>query len=196
MPMSVAAIVLAAGASRRLGQPKQLLQVGGETLLARAIRLVNEAGASPVIAVLGAHFDAISAAIESMQVICAFNERWERGIAGSIHAGLDAVNSNAPDSTGALLLTCDQPRLTAAHLLALLDGFTAHCAKAIVASRYAGSPGVPAVFPLSVFPDLRLLGGDKGARSLLANPPCSLIEVEFSGGEVDIDLPEDIAHLR
>ena len=194
--MSVAAIILAAGASRRLGQPKQLLGLDGETLLARAIRLAAEAGASPVIAVLGAHFNAIGASIASMQVIVVFNEQWEQGIAGSIHAGLDAVNSNAPDSAGVLLLTCDQPRLTAAHLLALLDRFSLSGAKAIVASRYAGSPGVPAVFPRSVFPDLRSLEGDRGARSLLANPPCPLVAVEFTGGEIDIDSPEDMAYLR
>jgi molybdenum cofactor cytidylyltransferase len=196
MPMSVAAIVLAAGASRRLGRPKQLLRLGGETLLARAIRLANEAGASPVIAVLGAQFEAISVSLISMQVIAAFNERWELGIAGSIHAGLDALNSNAPDSTGALLLTCDQPRLTTAHLHALLNEFGAQGANATVASRYAGSVGVPAVFPRSVFPDLLSLEGDRGARSLLANPSCPLIAIEFSGGEIDIDSPEDIAHLR
>jgi molybdenum cofactor cytidylyltransferase len=194
--MSVAAIVLAAGASRRLGQPKQLLQLDGESLLARAIRMANEAGASPVIAVLGAQFDAIRASIRPVQVICAFNKQWEKGIAGSIRAGLEAADSNASDSTGALLLTCDQPRLTAAHLRALLDQFSAHGANAIVASHYAGSPGVPAVFPRSVFPDLCSLEGDRGARSLLANPQCPLIEIEFSGGEIDIDSPEDIAYLR
>lgn len=194
--MSVAAIVLAAGASRRLGQPKQLLQVDGESLLARTIRLANEAGASPVIVVLGAQFETIRASISSMQVISVFNELWEMGIAGSIHAGLDAIDSNAPDSSGALLLTCDQPRLTAAHLLALLDKFAAQGANVIVASRYSGSLGVPAVFPRSVFPMLRWLQGDRGARSLLADPPCPLIAVEFSGGEIDIDSPEDIAYLR
>jgi len=196
MPMSVAAIVLAAGASRRLGRPKQLLQLEGESLLARAIRLANEAGASPVIAVLGAHSEAIRASISSMRVLCAFNERWEQGIAGSIQAGLEAIDLNAPDSTGALLLTCDQPRVTTAHLQVLLNQFAARGADAIVASRYAGSHGIPAVFPRGVFADLRSLEGDRGARSLLANPPCSLIAVEFAGGEIDIDTPDDLIQLE
>src|ERR1017187_3811434 len=84
VPMPVAAIVLAAGASRRLGRPKQLLMLGGETLVARAIRLAGEAGATPVIAVLGAYHERIAAAIESgktRNAIPVVNGDWQQGIA-------------------------------------------------------------------------------------------------------------------
>jgi CTP:molybdopterin cytidylyltransferase MocA len=194
--MPVAAIVLAAGASHRLGQPKQLLRHGGETLLERAIRLANEAGAEPVFTVLGAHFDRIRAAIPLDNAIPILNGRWELGIASSIHAGLlalDAVETSVP---GVLILSCDQPRLTAGHLRGLIETFAAQMEPAIVASAYAGVDGVPAVFPRSVFAELLALRGDQGARALLVRPPCPLIALPFEGGDVDIDLPDDLGQLE
>lgn len=194
----VPAIVLAAGASRRLGQPKQLLILGGETLLARVIRLANEAGAAPVYVVLGAHRETICANISPSswkQAVPVFSKDWEQGIATSIHAGLNALKENAPQGSAALILSCDQPRLTAAHLRALIDSFNAQSESSIAASSYAGVIGIPAVFPRSLFPELLELSGDKGARLLLNHPPCPLIAQPFEGGEIDIDLPDDLIEL-
>jgi molybdenum cofactor cytidylyltransferase len=196
MSMSAAAIILAAGASRRLGRPKQLLEYCGETLLERAIRLAHESGASPVLAVLGAHFEVIRASISLDETVLVQNQLWEQGIANSIHAGLRALDASAPHSSGALLMSCDQPRLTSKHLRLLLDAFDAQGASTIAASAYAGILGVPAVFPRSLFTELLALRGDKGARVLLAHPTCGVVTVEFTGGEVDIDLPADLAHLQ
>jgi CTP:molybdopterin cytidylyltransferase MocA len=193
---SVGAIILAAGASRRLGQPKQLLMHGGETLLQRALRFVNDAAATPVFAVLGAQHERILQSVTMRDAIPVINERWEQGISTSIHAGLDALEEIAPNAAGALILICDQPRLTADHLCALMDAFAAQSEAVIVASAYAGVLGIPAVFPRSVFAHLRSLSGDKGARALLVKPPCRLIEVSFSGGEVDIDQPADLSQLE
>jgi molybdenum cofactor cytidylyltransferase len=197
--MPVAAIVLAAGASRRLGQPKQLLMLGGETLIARAIRLAGEAGATPVIAVLGAHHERIAAAVNldgTINAIPVVNGDWQQGIATSIQAGLRALEDVAPQASGALILGCDQPRLTVGHLRALLDAFAAQAASAIVASAYASVAGVPAVFPRAVFAELLALRGDRGARDLLMQSPYPSVELPFPGGEVDIDLPADLAQLE
>ncbi|MGD0733976.1 MAG: nucleotidyltransferase family protein [Terracidiphilus sp.] len=191
--MPVAAIILAAGASRRLGQPKQLLMHGGETMLGRAIRLAVEAGADPVLVVLGAQAERISASLESNRATVVINDGWEQGIASSIHAGLRALYATVP---GVLIMSCDQPRLTAEHLRALIENFIAQNESAIVASAYAGIHGVPAVFPRSTFPDLFALAGDKGARALLVRPQCLLIALKFPGGEADIDTPEDLALLE
>jgi len=196
MPMPVAAIVLAAGASRRLGQPKQLLMHDAETLLERAIRLAHEAGTSPVVVVLGAHIHIIRASIPFKNAVSVVNNHWEQGISTSIQEGLRTVDKTAPGATGALLLSCDQPRLTSTHLRALVANFAAQGAAGITASAYAGVLGVPAVFPRAVFPDLLALRGDTGARSLFAEPPCALNTIEFAGGEVDIDLPADLDELR
>jgi molybdenum cofactor cytidylyltransferase len=194
--MPVAAIILAAGASRRLRQPKQLLAYRGETLLQRAIRLAQEAGATPVIAVLGANADIIKDSIARSLAIPVLNEDWEKGIASSIHTGLRAMGVVAPQTLGVLIMGCDQPRLTADHLRLLIDRFRRHDKPTIVASTYAGVSGVPAVFPQLAFPELLALGGDKGARALIADAPCPVATLEFDGGEVDIDAPEDIAQLE
>lgn len=196
MSAAVAAIVLAAGASRRLGQPKQLLVHAGETLLARAIRLACEAGATPVLAVLGANSEIICASVALDPATSVINERWQQGISTSIHAGLKTLDAVARNAVGALLLNCDQLRLSADHLRALIQTFTAQSEPSIVASAYAGVHGVPAVFPRCAFPFLRALSGDKGARALLLHPPCPLLAVPFLGGEVDIDEPEDLTRLQ
>jgi molybdenum cofactor cytidylyltransferase len=196
MSAAIPAIILAAGASRRLGRPKQLLAYRGEFLIERAIRLANEAGVAPVIAVLGAHFEIICASIALNDVILSMNDRWEKGIASSIHAGLRTLDAVAKGASGVLILGCDQPRLTAAHLRALIEAFIAQNQPAIVASAYAGVHGVPAIFPRSVFADLLALKGDKGARALLVKRPCPVIALPFEGGDVDIDEPGDIAQLE
>lgn len=194
-PMSVAAILLAAGSSSRLGQPKQLLNYQGETLIERALRLAYEAGASPLLAVVGANHEAIRAAVAGKDVVPVLNDTWNQGIATSIHAGLRALEGLDSDASGALILTCDQPLLTAHHLGALLDCFRAQTAPCCVASAYAGTRGIPAVFPRSAFADLLALRGDQGARVLFRAPSRALIEVPFPGGEVDIDSPGDLVHL-
>jgi molybdenum cofactor cytidylyltransferase len=193
--MPIAAIILAAGESRRLGQPKQLLAYRGQTLLERAIRLANEAGASPVLVVLGANFATISAAIRSSNAIQVHNDRWRQGIASSIEAGIRALSVCALEAEGVLLMGCDQPRLTAEHLRALITAFTHQSAAVIAASTYGGVRGVPAVFPRVTFAELHSLRGDKGARSVIESELCPVVAKEFPGGEVDIDSPEDLALL-
>jgi molybdenum cofactor cytidylyltransferase len=194
--MPVAAILLAAGESRRLGRPKQLLLYRGETLLNGAIRTATEAGASPVMAVLGAHFKMVVASIESRTVLPVHNDHWRQGMGSSVETGMRALGVCAPDATGVLLMGCDQPRLTADHLRALLEAFASNASPVIAASSYAGIQGVPAVFPRETFAELRALGGDKGARSIIERAPCPVVAIAFEGGEVDIDLPEDLARLE
>ena len=192
--MTIPALILAAGASRRLGQPKQLIEFEGETLLNRTIRLAGAAGADPVILVLGAHFEEIRRTVPLQQVALVHNDEWETGMASSIRAGLRALELCAPAAEGVLILTCDQPRLNLGHLCALQKPYAQKNAP-IVASKYGGTRGTPAVFPRELFGRLSALEGDKGARSLLAHPPCALIEIDFPGGEVDIDVPADLDRL-
>jgi CTP:molybdopterin cytidylyltransferase MocA len=192
---SVGAIVLAAGASQRLGQPKQLVALRGEPLLARVLRLARDAESAPVIPVLGAHFAAICRRIDFGDAIPVFNERWEQGISSSIQCGLRELVVRAPQIDAALILTCDQPHLTAAHLSALIAAWRKQSGDAIVASAYAGTRGVPAIFPRSAFASLFALTGDRGARIVLAAPPCPVVTVLFAEGEVDVDVPRDLDTL-
>jgi len=192
MSLSLPAIILAAGASKRLGQPKQLVRHDGKTLLERAIQIAAESGAAPVIVVTGAHHKQIRSLIPLDHATAIFNPHWEKGIASSIHAGLEAIERWKPASLAALILPCDQVRLTSDHLRALLTAFATQAKPSIVASTYADALGIPAVFPRAAFPQLLALRGDKGARALLLDPPCPLVSIPFSGGEIDIDEPADL----
>ena len=192
----VAAVILAAGASRRLGTPKQLIQFNGETLLARAIRLAREARLQPIIVVLGAEYDAITAAVSPNSAVFIYNEEWPEGMASSMRAGLDAADDIAPQCPAVLIMPCDQPRLSAEHLRAVAAASAAETEPCIACSTYAGVRGVPALFPRSAVAELKALSGDAGARKLLMNPPCRVIEVPFPGGEIDIDAREDLAELE
>ena len=193
--MSVAAIIVAAGASRRLGQPKQLVKIDGEPLLHRAIRCARKAGASPVFVVLGAHRERIESAIDFGATAIVVNEDWEEGLASSIRAGIKAAEKDAAATAGLLLMTCDQPRVTAEHLRQLIEKFHAQARPVLIASTYAGIRGIPAIFPREAHGELLALRGDKGARPLLQEPPWPVIEVPLEGGEIDIDSPDDLAGL-
>lgn len=194
--LTVPAILLAAGASSRLGQPKQLVTVGDEVLLERALRIAREAGADPILVILGANAQPIRARIDFQSAIPVLNREWQQGISTSIRTGLRELDIRAPESPCVLLITCDQPRLTAAHLRSLIAAFLAQPAPAIAASYYAGSRGTPAVFPRSLFPQLLALQGDKGARGLIDAAFCPVVSLPFAGGEIDIDEPADLDRLR
>jgi molybdenum cofactor cytidylyltransferase len=166
-------------------------------LLERAIRLARESGATPVFVVLGANSEVIRASVSGMDgASVVMNKDWQEGVATSIQTGLIAIGVMAPDAAGALMLTCDQPRLTSVHLRALIDTFSANAEPIITASTYSGIIGIPAVFPCQAFPQLYALRGDKGARALLLKPPFPLVTLPFAGGEVDIDQAPDLAHLE
>jgi molybdenum cofactor cytidylyltransferase len=185
LPMkSVAAVVLAAGASTRLGVLKQLALLGKETLLERAVRVAREAGCSPVLVVLGvehAHVLGTSLLGDAIPVI---NDKWEEGMASSIRLGVRTLGSVAKE--GVLLMTCDQPAVTAEHLRLLMKGV------GVKASRYAGRNGVPVFFPQEYFDRLMGLKGDAGARELLAEARYE----ELVNGELDVDTVEDLARAR
>jgi molybdenum cofactor cytidylyltransferase len=193
MQMSIAAIIVAAGASSRLGQPKQLVMVDGQPLLQRTVRCAREAGAEPVFVVLGAYSDVIEKAIDFGTAKIVRNHDWEEGLASSIRAGVTAVNART-EAAGVLLMTCDQPRMTATHLRKMIKVFDTRL-QTVIASVYGGTRGVPVLFPRVLFPDLLALRGDKGARGLLATASLPVVEVQFEGGEVDIDRPEDLMEL-
>lgn len=195
MPMNVAAVIIAAGSSSRLGQPKQLLVLNGETLLQRAIRIAQEAGASPVVVVLGAYREQIETGVDFSGVDIVVNSIWEEGMASSIRAGIQALRERAPETVGVLLMICDQPAVTSEHLGQMLAVFE-HNRVSAIASVYAGKRGIPAIFPRTCFAGLLELRGDKGARALLSDPTRTVIEIPLESGDLDIDRPEDLAHLR
>ncbi|HEX4066811.1 MAG TPA: nucleotidyltransferase family protein [Acidobacteriaceae bacterium] len=187
----VAAVVLAAGASTRLGQAKQLVRVGGESLLRRTVRIAAEAGCFPVVVVLGFEAERMEAELEGMPAEVLVFPEWAEGMGSSLRCGVEAVRRSDPPSDAVMVLVCDQPRLSAEHLRALL---TQHRTSAvpITASVYAGKTGVPAVFAREAFPELQGLQGDRGARNLIRRRADRVQGISWSDGSVDLDVQEDL----
>jgi molybdenum cofactor cytidylyltransferase len=193
--VSVAAIILAAGSSSRLGQPKQLLEIAGVKLLDRAIEAATTAGCSPVVVVLGAHAEKIVSELTAVGVEFIRNENWQRGIGTSIRSGMQHLINSQPKLEAAVLLSCDQPRVNADTIAALMAKRD-NSNKPIVASRYANTLGIPAIFDRCCFESLTALPDDSGAKPLIESNRKHVAEIDFSDGAVDIDTPADLKRLR
>ncbi len=174
--------MLAAGASTRLGQPKQLLLHLGEPLLRRAVQLALSAAATPVLAVVN---EQTQAALERLPVTIVLNPNPSEGMGSSLRLGMAALAVVAPDVARVLLLVCDQPLLRPEHLHALLAA-----PGPIAAAAYNGRLGVPAVFAREHFPALAATTGDQGARALFRSHPVTPVLIPEAA--FDIDTPEDL----
>ncbi|WP_026853655.1 nucleotidyltransferase family protein [Geothrix fermentans] len=176
-----AALVLAAGAGRRMGGPKALLTIAGETLLHRAARAALGAGCRPVLAVTGAW----DPGLEGLAVGTVPNPGAEEGMASSIRVGIAAL----PAAQSVLLLTVDQLAVDEVLLRRLL-ALAATDPSRPAACAYAGTVGIPAVLPRRLFPELLALRGDRGAKALLLRE--SAATLPFPEGAADLDTPEDL----
>lgn len=190
--LKAAAVVLAAGASRRLGQPKQLVPIEGESLLRRTARLALEAGCAPVVVVLGFEAERMAEELAGLPAEMVVNAQWLSGMGSSLACGVAAALRARPEMDALLLLVCDQPRLTANHLRRLLARHAAGSAP-VTASAYAGRAGVPAIFAPALFSDLESIEGDQGARGLISRHGAQT--VDWPDGACDIDLPDDLELL-
>lgn len=185
------AIILAAGESRRLGQPKQNLVFRNKTLLQHAIDAALGSGCKPVIVVLGANSGLIElAANEDIKPV--YNSGWNEGMASSIRAGIKALENYEADNV--LIMLCDQP-FADAKLISAMQTRQQETGKAIVACSYGNTIGVPALLSKSLFPELLLLKGNEGAKHILKDRPQELTIVSFDIGAIDIDTAEDYDHL-
>jgi CTP:molybdopterin cytidylyltransferase MocA len=179
-----AAIILAAGASRRLGRPKQRLILQDETLLERAARIAKEARLAPVIVVLKPELD-FGYAMQQLGCLVVMNPDSAEGIASSICYGIRTAT--LLKASGVVLMTCDQVGLTPDHLRALIAE-----PGRITGSAYADRMGIPAYFPAKNFPDLLKLKGDTGARDLLR----TAYAVTDEDLALDIDIEADYAEAK
>ncbi len=188
---NVYALILAAGASRRMGSPKQLLVWNNHTLLEHAISKARSLLNDRCVVVLGAHAESIRASVNLDGVRVIINLDWQEGIASSIRNGIKALPASAD---AVLILLCDQPLIDVEHIQSLLDGWQKE-PSCITASVYRDGVGVPALFPAKFFVELLQLEGDQGAKRLLMKFNGSLLKIPLPEAELDIDSAGDFEYL-
>jgi molybdenum cofactor cytidylyltransferase len=189
------AVILAAGASTRMGTPKQLLPVKGQPLIVRTVEAALASPAWPVIVVLGAQAEKIRPVLARLPVLIAENPAWAEGMAASIRAGITTLRQFSRALDGVLVALCDQPEFSAAIIAQLLDAQRAG-GQGIVAARYQGRNGAPALFLREHFDALAALTGEEGARALLNGTPERATSVDLPALGIDLDTPADYAALQ
>lgn len=191
--MTVAALLLAAGAARRYGRAKQLLDIDGEPLVRRCARAVLATGC-PLTVMLGAHADAVGAALADLPATLQACDGWNDGMGHVLAAG---VRSLAAQRVKAILVClADQPDVDTATLRALLKAHAAAPAAVVIADYNGTLRGPPCIWPAATFPLLTSLRGDQGARAVLRDYAGAVIGVALPQAMTDIDTPADFTRWR
>ncbi len=183
-------IILAAGESRRMGQPKQLLEIENENLLDRMIRIAKESKFEMISVVLGAHMEKILPEVNTSGINIFYNPEWESGMASSLKCGLKHSLKSQPDLQFVLILLVDQPFVKTS---LINNFFELHVEKKkpLIAAKYNDIYGVPALFGKELFPQILQQKGQGGARKLIKAHEKDLLSIEFPEGARDLDTPED-----
>ena len=188
-------VILAAGASTRLGEPKQLLKYDHKNLLQRTIDAAVSSNADPVVIVLGANADQISKEIDRSKINVVINTEWEEGMASSVRNGLNELLFISPSIDAVILMVCDQPHISSELINDVIDK-QKESGKTIVTSNYGETFGPPALFHKSLFHELMQLKGDVGARKIIQHHSDEVATVLFTKGKIDIDTKEDYDALN
>lgn len=193
MEAEVGAIVLAAGSSSRMGQPKQLLPIDGQPMVRRVTEAMCESGLDQVVVVVGAHAKAVTAALAGLPVEIVTNQDWAEGMSTSLRAGLGALG---PEVQAVLIALADQPALTPDLLRTLVARHQSSRAP-ITAPFYRGQRGNPVLFDRNLFPELLAVEGDRGGRALFARYQGQIecLEVDDPAVIQDIDTYEDYERM-
>jgi molybdenum cofactor cytidylyltransferase len=188
----VAGVILAAGESRRLGRPKQLLPLGQKTMLEHVVEVALSSPLQEVIVVLGHRAEEIQPLLGGVKAVV--NEEWPQGLSGSLRVGLGALS---PQFEACLFFLADQPQVTPQLVDSLITRHRRTLAP-IVAPRFRGRRGNPVLFARSLFPELLILQGEEGGRSLIEKHRSLVewVEVDSEDYFLDIDTQEDLKRLR
>ena len=188
----VAALVLAAGASRRMGGPNKLLaELDGVSLVRRVVDAALASRAAPVLVVTGHQDESVAASLAGRDVALRYNPAYSDGLSTSLAAGIAALPD---DAEAVLVLLADMPFVTAAMLDRLIGAFEAGRPPPIVVPTHGGRRGNPVLWPRRCFADLAAVEGDKGGRELIARQGDAVVAVEIgAAASTDIDTPEALA---
>lgn len=185
-------IVLAAGAAKRFGSPKQLVRIGGRPLLHAVIGRGVAVGGHSVIVVLGAYAAELAPLLRHTPATVVVNRQWSEGMGSSIRAGMAALPGAAE---AVLILLADQPAVSTEDLRRLVSTWRRQ-PSLIVAALHGTTTGAPAIFPRWCFAELSSLRGDLGARTLLRRYVDRVVRVPMPSAAIDIDTPEDLLEVE
>jgi molybdenum cofactor cytidylyltransferase len=188
----VAAVVLAGGASKRMGETNKLLaEVNGATIVRQAVETAINSEAAEVIVVTGYEGDLVREALSGFDVRFVDNPNYPEGLSTSLKAGIGAVSEN---HNGAVVLLGDMPMVKSATVNALIERFHSKDDKTICRPTFDGMPGNPILWPRDFFSDILGIQGDIGAKQLIErySEQVSTVDVNDDGIHFDIDKPEDL----
>jgi molybdenum cofactor cytidylyltransferase len=190
----IAAVVLAAGLSSRMGSNKLLADWRGKPLLRWTVEAALLSDAKPVIVVTGHESAKVEAALKGLDVQMVRNPDYAKGLSASLKAGIRAVPENCD---GALVLLGDMPEINSALLDRMIAGFSPADGRAICVAVHEQRRGNPVLFAGRFFPDIEKLAGDVGAKDLVSRHEDVVCEFEAGGAVLrDIDTPDALAELR
>jgi molybdenum cofactor cytidylyltransferase len=194
MEFNLRVVILAAGSSQRMGQPKQLMPYKGRSLIMHSVMIANEIKTGPPVVVTGAYDELIRKELGASNAELVYNAGWESGMASSVITGLHFIAKD-PEVKAVLMMVSDQP-FVSADLLSSMIRLSMQSAKPVVACRYKdGTVGTPAIFNNTMFSELLNLSGHEGPRIILRNHPELVDTIEFPSGGIDIDTVEDYNNL-
>jgi molybdenum cofactor cytidylyltransferase len=195
-PGHIAAIVLAAGRSTRMGAANKLLaDVDGKPMLRHSVEAALASRARPVLVVTGHQADEVRAALTGLDVAFVANPDFATGLSSTLKAGIRGLPETAD---AALVLLGDMPRIETAHLEAMIAASATDAASVIVVPVHQGRRGNPVLWPSDLFAEMLALEGDVGARSLMARHAQRVREIELGTDAIfmDVDTPDALARLR
>lgn len=189
--LKLAALILAAGGSTRLGTAKQLLRIGKETLLQRSVRLCASLPVDSIHVVLGAQAEACLHDLGTTVASCCINPEWQEGMGHSLAFGTKRIAGES-DAAALMVLHVDQYRVRSAGLVQLIEAWR-EAPEHLVAAAYADTAGPPAIFPRALFPLLQDVTGEGGAKRLVLRPDTR--QIAMPEAACDVDTPDDLERL-
>ena len=183
-------IILAAGESKRMGSPKQLLQIEGKSLIHRTAEIALATDCYPVVMVIGANKPQIAPEIVDLPLTIIDNPMWHEGMSSSVKIGLAGVYMTYKEVEAVIILVCDQPYLSVSLLERMVEIYTTKKPR-LIACRYGEQLGVPTLFDRTLFEELLNLKGDKGAKPVLMNHLEETHILQFEAGSIDLDTPDE-----
>lgn len=191
---NIGIVILAAGASTRMGTPKQLLRYQDRSLLRHTIEVAIASVCRPIVVVLGANVQLIRSDISQLSIQIVENLQWTEGMSSSIGVGIQELKTSCPEVEAVIVTLCDQPFISTKIINQLASAYHS-TNQPIIACKYAETLGVPALFSDRLFSELITLTGGEGAKQVINKHSQEVFSISFPEGAMDIDTPKEYAEL-